>query len=327
MRPLFCLALLALFTLSSCSTKILVVHYQVAPPSAFPPDVQHIGIGNGNNAFSSGSMTTPMTKEMEQDQLISFGITAPAVKSTLLNSANLHKGVTVCSGTLDLKRSQIGPREIKELYNYCTNNSIQGLVWLSQFHWNSEIKNTTDTTRKGQRVVVSNQHAEAEVLVRAYGCANGNLLAQEVMTNSYDRVVRGASKRETDQQLASQDQVQRELFDGLGAEIAYLFVPKPYTENRRVFVKGKKFLEGYRMMLDREWDKAFAHFLHLYYEADKKEKRRACYNLAVVQEKLGNLPAAISWLEEYQKIGGGVQDAIHINDTPEEYLRNLKSKI
>lgn len=308
----------------SCATSNMQINYMEPAPVPIDFRVKSLGIITGNiNIENHGSITTPATKEFEQGQLSAFAEVGPAVKDGLLHSQQFPRVVTI-PGYINLKGDELNARELEKIQLLCADNSVGALIWISQFYAHPEKKHSKKTTEKRGDYIQTTYKMEVGAQVKGIYANDGTLFYAEGNSEVFFTELEGRSRDENEMQLPDNNELQKQLQDQLGYKIAALFYEKPRTVHRNFFTKGALFKKGYHLVVEQQWDKAFAHFLTLYHDGDNKTKRRSAYNMAIIQEKLGNLNAAITWLEEYEKFGGKFSDAIQGIDQPTEYKNQLR---
>ncbi|MFT5336112.1 MAG: hypothetical protein ACI9YL_000104 [Luteibaculaceae bacterium] len=308
----------------SCATSNMQINYMEPAPAPVDFRVKALGIATGNcNIENHGSITTPARKEFEQEQLSSFAIVGPAAKEGLLLSQQFPRVITI-PGYIDIKGAELNARELEKIQLLCADNSVGAIIWISQFYAHPEKKHTKKSTEKRGDFIHTSYTMEVGAIVKGIYAADGTLFYSESNSEVFFKELDGVTRAENEKQLPDEADLQRKLQDQLGYKIAALFYEKPRTVHRTFFTKGDSFKKGHHLVVEKQWDKAFAHFLIMYHDGDDKTKRRSAYNLAIIQEKLGNLNAAISWLEEYEKFRGKFSDMIQGIDQPSNYKNQLR---
>jgi len=312
MKKLFLLLLFVTLVGSGCSKYGYVrLHYPTPPESYLPEEVHSIAAVNRS-----------LTAEEDSDSRIVEAIISTEVAgSDLLASDNCIKGVY--DGILAMPETELlipsmvklfgtGTRELPELLGWeqveriCKAEGADALLVLETFDSNTDLLASTATNQLNSLL--------------SKGALDPNLPGQIKMNvNCYWRLYHPASRKIIDQYQYN-SYTQFNLHEGLipphalpetayNAGRAYIdrFLPSYYTVKRDLYKRTggsdkHQFMAGYRRAEVANWQEAIEIWHELADHSKAKTAGRACLNIAVANEVLGDTDNALEWAKRSYEI-------------------------
>jgi hypothetical protein len=113
----------------------------------------------------------------------------------------------------------------------------------------------------------------------------------------------GYMKAEVDNNMPGVEQCIREASYFAASDYAKRVFPGWQTELRYYFISGNTdFKIAAELVKNNKWEEASALWEKYTKDIDKEIASRACFNLALANEMLGNIDIAIAWAETSEKI-------------------------
>ncbi|NLO70206.1 MAG: hypothetical protein GX102_04535 [Porphyromonadaceae bacterium] len=301
--------ILVAITFIGCSQYGYVgLNYPAKPELYFPDNTSKIAVVNRSNASSENS-------EMSMAESIATGeIAGSDEKAATKAISGVYDGIHGKDGitivTPDTKLYGTGTRKMPDPLDWQTVTSICNktnsdlLISLEIFDSNTDI---AERVAGGVAVILSGGIPRIPTNTKA------NLF-------TFWKIYDPATKRIIDQFSSERNFVHTLGSDALGAaaydvgqEFIYRFLPGQIMVNRMFYKKGKKeskavFQVAYRRTQVANWENAIQDWEYVVETGSIRNKGRACLNIAVAYEVLGNTKEALTWakrsFEDYgEKLG------------------------
>lgn len=305
------LTLAALALLSACTSTI---HMQALAPAAvrMPDELQRLATANrivptsGRDKFYDvleGAFTGEgpgVDKAGAQECVMVLG------QALAENSPRFE--VTQAQLQLEGRSREffLAPLSPRYVQNVCRQTQVDGITVLEAFDSDMALKRTDGVRAVKDKDNVERKvpfvHVEMVMKVvsgfRTYGAARGFILDQAKLEDYLTFAGEGATYQQALRQLPAPDVCIRQVAKLAGDRYARRIAPSYFTLTRDYYTRAKKDASMQQAAIratSEDWASAATFWQQAAGSPNAKVAGRACYNMAVASERVGNLEEAVAW--------------------------------
>ena len=290
--------LLVTFVFSSCAT-FKTSFYQVKKPSTIELGDHISSIQLVNHTlypWNETVRTSPFLYNEDQRNILNQKGMMHCVLSLKSELVHSPKNINTKIGITDWPRDEIdtlfGPVKQEDIELILKTSDADVLIVLDDF-WMS---GKSIYYKKGNKDPLYQINTSA--LWRIYDTRNQVYIDEFAQQDSLRWPLAIYDPKYSDEKLAAYEKASIQN----GENYAHYIFPSWLWIKRHYFHTGNAVLkEGARYFQTKQYEKAFNTWFKLTESEDSEIKAKACYNLALIKELNGELPAAMEWLNQADK--------------------------